>query len=45
MSDPTDIVSCADLAIGHGSKVIMDRLSFALPAGKILAMLECGLSP
>jgi len=47
MSDPTDIVSCADLAIGHGGKVIMDRLSFALPAGKILAIIGpsgCGKS-
>jgi phospholipid/cholesterol/gamma-HCH transport system ATP-binding protein len=47
VSDPTDIVSCADLAIGHGNKVIMDRLSFALPAGKILAIVGpsgCGKS-
>lgn len=42
-----DILTCVDLAIGHGSHVIMDRLNLSLPAGKILAIVGpsgCGKS-
>ena len=47
MSDADAILTCTDLAIGHGSRVIMDRLNLALPAGKILAIVGpsgCGKS-
>ncbi len=47
MSDASAILTCTDLAIGHGSRVIMDRLNLALPAGKILAIVGpsgCGKS-
>jgi phospholipid/cholesterol/gamma-HCH transport system ATP-binding protein len=47
VSDAPAILTCTDLAIGHGSRVIMDRLNLALPAGKILAIVGpsgCGKS-
>ncbi|MEY3392696.1 MAG: hypothetical protein RLZZ322_1545 [Verrucomicrobiota bacterium] len=47
MSGGRDILVCQDLAIGHGDRVVMDRLSFALPAGRILAVIGpsgCGKS-
>ncbi len=47
MSHESPILTCEDLAIGHGSRVIMDRLNLALPAGKILAIVGpsgCGKS-
>ena len=47
MRAPADILTCADLAIGHGQVVVMDRLSFSLAAGKILAVVGpsgCGKS-
>ncbi|MEN9653493.1 MAG: hypothetical protein RL303_1213 [Verrucomicrobiota bacterium] len=47
MSVTADILVCQDLAIGHGEHVIMDRLSFSLPAGRILAVIGpsgCGKS-
>ncbi len=47
MNAGRDILVCEDLAIGHGAHVIMDRLSFALPAGQILAVIGpsgCGKS-
>ena len=47
MSDAPAILSCTDLAIGHGKTVIMDRLNLSLPAGKILAIVGpsgCGKS-
>ena len=42
-----DILTCADLAIGHGDRVIMDRLNLSLAPGKILAIVGpsgCGKS-
>ncbi|MFM7742699.1 MAG: ABC transporter ATP-binding protein [Verrucomicrobiota bacterium] len=47
MNGARDILVCQDLAIGHGDRVVMDRLSFALPAGRILAVIGpsgCGKS-
>ena len=47
MSAAEPILTCADLAIGHGTRVIMDRLNLSLPAGKILAIVGpsgCGKS-
>jgi phospholipid/cholesterol/gamma-HCH transport system ATP-binding protein len=47
MSAPTDILVCEDLAIGHGGRVIMDKIGFRLPAGSILAVVGpsgCGKS-
>lgn len=47
MSVAEPILTCADLAIGHGTRVIMDRLNLSLPAGKILAIVGpsgCGKS-
>ncbi len=42
-----DILDCSDLAIGHGDRVIMDRLNLSLAPGKILAIVGpsgCGKS-
>ena len=47
MSDVPDILTCADLAIGHGKTVIMDRLNLSLAPGKVLAIVGpsgCGKS-
>ncbi|NBV53736.1 MAG: ATP-binding cassette domain-containing protein, partial [Verrucomicrobia bacterium] len=47
MSDASDILTCTDLAIGHGKTVIMDRLNLSLAPGKILAIVGpsgCGKS-
>ena len=47
MSDTPDILTCTDLAIGHGKTVIMDRLNLSLAPGKILAIVGpsgCGKS-
>ncbi len=47
MSDATDILTCANLAIGHGKTVIMNRLNLSLAPGKILAIVGpsgCGKS-
>jgi phospholipid/cholesterol/gamma-HCH transport system ATP-binding protein len=47
VSDAPDILTCADLAIGHGKTVIMDRLNLSLAPGKILAIVGpsgCGKS-
>ena len=44
---PGDILTCSDLAIGHGTRVIMDRLNLSLAPGKILAIVGpsgCGKS-
>jgi phospholipid/cholesterol/gamma-HCH transport system ATP-binding protein len=47
VSEAPDILVCHDLAVGHGDHVIMDRLNFSLPAGRILAVIGpsgCGKS-
>jgi phospholipid/cholesterol/gamma-HCH transport system ATP-binding protein len=47
VSDAPDILTCTDLAIGHGKTVIMDRLNLSLAPGKILAIVGpsgCGKS-
>lgn len=47
MTRPPDLLVCEDLAVGHGDRVIMDRISFRLPAGGILAVVGpsgCGKS-
>lgn len=47
MSTKEDILVSENLSIGHGSKAIMDRISFRLAAGKILAVVGpsgCGKS-
>ena len=47
MSDTPDILTCTDLAIGHGKTVIMDHLNLSLEPGKILAIVGpsgCGKS-
>ena len=47
MSETPDILTCTDLAIGHGKTVIMDRLNLSLAPGKILAIIGpsgCGKS-
>ena len=46
-ADSPDILTCEAMAIGHGNKVIMDRLTFGLAPGKILAVVGpsgCGKS-
>lgn len=43
----TDILTCEAMSIGHGEKVIMDKLTFGLAPGKILAVVGpsgCGKS-
>jgi len=47
VSEAPGILVCSDLAIGHGTRVIMDRLNLSLAAGKILAIVGpsgCGKS-
>lgn len=47
MSEPLDILVCDDLSIGYASTVVMARISFVLPPGKILAVIGpsgCGKS-
>ena len=47
MTSPAAILSCSDLSIGHGHRVIMAGISFALAPGKILAIVGpsgCGKS-
>ena len=47
MSDTPAILTCTELAIGHGKTVIMDRLNLSLAPGKILAIVGpsgCGKS-
>ena len=47
MSVTSDILISENLSIGHGNKVIMDRINFRLAAGKILAVVGpsgCGKS-
>lgn len=47
MKTQPDILNCEDLTIGHGGKVIMQRISFSLPKGKVLAIAGpsgCGKS-
>jgi len=47
MTSPPAILSCSDLSIGHGHRVIMAGISFSLAPGKILAIVGpsgCGKS-